>query len=134
MKQTSAYIVGLLMGTNAVKLEQMAKSQVQENEFKMTNPEYMTDMTLQDWKLYTTQESLHEYNESLENVAKFEARLSEYALSAIKLDRHIAQEEHKLQAIRNESKKIVFERDLARKHAKEAKDRLREEKDYLHEQ
>ena len=100
----------------------------------MTNPAYMSDMTLQDWKLFTTEESLAEYNISLRNVAKFEARVSDYALTAIKLDQRISAQEHKLQAIRNESKKIVFERELAKKHAEEARQRLADEKAYLKEQ
>ena len=120
MRQTSMTILGLLMGTDAIHLYQHAVedlSMTNDEDTKMSNPNYMSDMTLADWKLFNKSESLAEFRHSQQDCKNYESRVQKYQLAAVKSQAHIAKQEKKLLAIRNESKKIVFEREMNTKHA-----------------
>ena len=113
-------ILGLLMGaTDAIHLYQHAVEDLTDNadDSKMSNPDYMSDMTLADWKLFNKSESLAEFRHSQQDCKNYESRLQKFELSAVKQKAQIAKQEKKLLSIRNESKKIVFQREMNQKHA-----------------
>ena len=90
MKQISMSVLGLLLGANAVQLQQMSVEELVIDNDKMSNPDYMSDMTLADWKLFKKSESLSEYRKSQEDVQKYETRMSEFNLASVKQLAHIA--------------------------------------------
>lgn len=59
------------MGTQAIQLQQMALEDLSVSNPNMSNPGYMSDMTLADWKLFTKAESLHEFRKSQQDVEKY---------------------------------------------------------------
>lgn len=59
------------MGTQAIQLQQMALEDLSVGNPNMSNPSYMSDMTLADWKLFSKAESLHEFRKSQNNNEKY---------------------------------------------------------------
>tara|TARA_B110001450_G_C17441584_1_gene408163 strand:- start:378 stop:554 length:177 start_codon:yes stop_codon:yes gene_type:complete len=58
MQKTSQVVVGLLLaqGTNAISLNNKITEAVSQDD--MTDPKYLSEMTLENWKLFTQAESL----------------------------------------------------------------------------
>jgi hypothetical protein len=57
MQKTSQVVVGLLLaqGTNAISLNNKITEAVSQDY--MTDPKYLSEMTLENWKLFTQAES-----------------------------------------------------------------------------
>jgi hypothetical protein len=57
MQKTSQVVVGLLLaqGTNAISLNNKITEAVSQDD--MTDPKYLSEMTLENWKLFTQAES-----------------------------------------------------------------------------
>ena len=58
MQKTSQVVVGLLLaqGANAISLNNKITEAVSQDD--MTDPKYLSEMTLENWKLFTQAESL----------------------------------------------------------------------------
>jgi len=58
MQKTSQVVISLLLaqGSNAISLNNKVSETIAQDD--MTNPKYLSEMTLENWKLFTQAESL----------------------------------------------------------------------------
>tara|TARA_B110000285_G_scaffold99738_1_gene113619 strand:+ start:166 stop:342 length:177 start_codon:yes stop_codon:yes gene_type:complete len=58
MQKTSQLVIGLLLaqGADAISLNNKVSEALAQED--MTNPKYLSEMTLENWKLFTQAESL----------------------------------------------------------------------------
>jgi hypothetical protein len=58
MQKTSQVVISLLLaqGTNAISLNNKVTEAISQDD--MTDPKYLSEMTLENWKLFTQAESL----------------------------------------------------------------------------
>ena len=97
MQKTSQLVVSLLLsqGANAISLNKnTAAATVDQDD--MTDPKYFTDMTLENWKLFSQSETLQMYRNSLKSISNFEARISEYSMQSVEEEKRIIAAKNKL--------------------------------------
>ena len=71
MRKTSLFVLNMLLaGNSAVKLGENSES------VDMTNPDYISSMTLSAWKLYTPDERLELYKASELKVNRFQSSIT----------------------------------------------------------
>ena len=112
MPKTSQLVISLLLaqGANAISLNKKDSEVVAAvAQDDMTDPKYLSEMTLENWKLFSQSESLQMYKHSQQNIASYEARISQYSIQSVDEDKKIIAAKSKLHEVTNESKKIVLE-------------------------